>query len=214
MSKVYFILVLLGLSFQGYTQENDASKLVALLHQQDLGFRLELLQQYQPSESSEKLKDSTAMAQALYTKIEAVYQKQFTVRELKELYAFYTSPLGEKLLEEQGQLNSEISTVTYNWELEQQGISVEDFETPNFDETNDEPIDLAVAAEDANPVEVAKPLNIASLDDLKALVRKDPFMISDQNVLIALFGQKGLEDLFEQQFEALEAVRETDSIKH
>ena len=123
--KSLFTLMILGLTFQGHTQQTDASKLVTLLHQQEMGFRLEMIQQYQPTDPSGKTKDSVALAQTLYTGIEAVYQKQFSDKDLKDLYAFYSSPLGAKLLGQQDQLRSEISNVAFNWELEQQGISID-----------------------------------------------------------------------------------------
>ena len=41
---------------------------------------------------------------------------------------------------------------------------------------------------------------IEDLDDLKALIRKDPLMISDQKILLALFGQEELENLMNHQF--------------
>ena len=130
--KSLFTLMILGLTFQGHTQQTDASKLVTLLHQQEMGFRLEMIQQYQPTDPSGKTKDSVALAQTLYTGIEAVYQKQFSDKDLKDLYAFYSSPLGAKLLEQQDQLHSEISNVAFNWELEQQGISIDSLATSCF----------------------------------------------------------------------------------
>ena len=42
---------------------------------------------------------------------------------------------------------------------------------------------------------------IATLDDLKSLLRKDPFIIADQNILLALFGKKELDTVFEQLME-------------
>jgi len=201
--KSLFTLMILGLTFQGHTQQTDASKLVTLLHQQEMGFRLEMIQQYQPTDPSGKTKDSVALAQTLYTGIEAVYQKQFTPKELKGLYAFYSSPLGTKLLQQQAQLNSEVSTVAFNWELEQQGISIDSLQLPVFNKREDELMGLNT---ETNGEEVAPKMEeiplpkIEDLDDLKALIRKDPLMISDQKILLALFGQEELENLMNHQF--------------
>ena len=201
--KSLFTLMILGLTFQGHTQQTDASKLVTLLHQQEMGFRLEMIQQYQPTDPSGKTKDSVALAQTLYTGIEAVYQKQFSDKDLKDLYAFYSSPLGAKLLGQQDQLRSEISNVAFNWELEQQGISIEDLEPPVFNDTEGELFDPNIQTiEEKDPPKIEEiPLpKIEDLDDLKALIRKDPLMISDQKILLALFGQEELENLMNHQF--------------
>ena len=202
--KSLFTLMILGLTFQGHTQQTDASKLVTLLHQQEMGFRLEMIQQYQPTDPSGKTKDSVALAQTLYTGIEAVYQKQFTAKELEDLYAFYSSPLGANLLERQSQLHSEISTVAFNWELEQQGISIDSLQLPVFNKREDELMGLNTETngEEVAPKVEKIPLpKIATLDDLKSLLRKDPFIIADQNILLALFGKKELDAVFEQLME-------------
>ena len=204
MIKSLFVLMILCLTVQGQAQETDASQLVKLLHQTDMDSRLEFLQQFQSVAPSEKMKDSTALAKSLYTGIEAVYQKQFTPKELKGLYAFYSSPLGTKLLQQQAQLNSEVSTVAYKWEMEQQGITVEDLETPIFNDKEDElmePNAETIAEEVAPKVEKIPLPKIATLDDLKSLLRKDPFIIADQNILLALFGKKELDTVFEQLME-------------
>lgn len=202
MTKPFLVLIILCLSFLGHTQDHS-SKLVALLHQQDIDFRLELIQQVQSIiESSEKIKDSTTIAKSLYSGIASVYKKQFTSKELKELYDFYSSPLGIKLIEQQGQLQSEISTVAYKWEMELQGISVDSLQLSIFDDKDDaELIDPNVETVGVEVVEKVeeKPLpNIATLEDLKALLRKDPFIITDQNILMALFGKEDLDSVFEQ----------------
>ena len=45
--KLLFVLMILSIPFHGHTQETDASKLVTLLHQQDIGFRLESIREFQ-----------------------------------------------------------------------------------------------------------------------------------------------------------------------
>jgi len=187
----------------GHSQDTTVTKLVTLLHQQDMGFRLEMIQQFQPLETPSKVKDSAALAQALYTKMEAVYQKQFSEKDLKDLYAFYSSPLGAKLLEQQDQLHSEISNVAFNWELEQQGISIDSLQPPVFNDTERELIaSNAETIEKKDPQKIEEiPLpEIEDLDDLKTLIRKDPLMIGDQKILLALFGQEELENLMNHQF--------------
>ena len=203
MTKLFYIVSILCFTVVGHSQDTNASKLVTLLHQQDMGFRLEMIQQFQPLETPSKVKDSAALAQALYTKMEAVYQKQFSDKDLKDLYAFYSSPLGAKLLGQQDQLRSEISNVAFNWELEQQGISKEDLEPPVFNDTEGELFDPNIQTiEEKDPPKIEEiPLpKIEDLDDLKALIRKDPLMISDQKILLALFGQEELENLMNHQF--------------
>ena len=96
MIKSLFVLMILCLTVQGQAQETDASQLVKLLHQTDMDSRLEFLQQFQSVAPSEKMKDSTALAKSLYTGIEAVYQKQFTPKELKELVCLLQQPTGNK----------------------------------------------------------------------------------------------------------------------
>ena len=199
--KSLFILIILGLSLVGHTQQTDVSKLVTLLHQQDMGFRLEMIAQYQPTDSTGIMKDSVALSKTLYTKIETLYETKFSAKEIKDLYTFYSSSLGTKLLQQQGQLQSEISNEAYNWELEQQGITNEDLENPILDDMEGE---LIAMNTEMNETEVAAKIEeiplpkIENLDALKALVRKDPYIINDQNILLALFGQDELDSLFEQ----------------
>ena len=199
--KSLFVLMILCFTVQGHTQQTDVSKLVTLLHQQDMGFRLEMIAQYQPTDSNGIMKDSVALSKTLYTKIETLYETKFSAKEIKDLYTFYSSSLGTKLLQQQGQLQSEISNETYNWELEQQGITNEDLENPILDDMEGE---LIAMNTEMNETEVAAiieeiPLpKIENLDALKALVRKDPYIINDQNILLALFGQDELDSLFEQ----------------
>jgi len=199
--KSLFILIILGLSLAGHTQQTDVSKLVTLLHQQDMGFRLEMIAQYQPTDSTGIMKDSVTLSKTLYTKIETLYETKFSAKEIKDLYTFYSSSLGTKLLQQQGQLQSEISNEAYNWELEQQGITNEDLENPIL---NDMEGELIAMNTEMNETEVAAKIEeiplpkIENLDALKALVRKDPYIINDQNILLALFGQDELDSLFEQ----------------
>ena len=199
--KSLFILIILGLSLAGHTQQTNVSKLVTLLHQQDMGFRLEMIAQYQPTDSTGIMKDSVALSKTLYTKIETLYETKFSAKEIKDLYTFYSSSLGTKLLQQQGQLQSEISNEAYNWELEQQGITNEDLENPIL---NDMEGELIAMNTEMNETEVAAKIEeiplpkIENLDALKALVRKDPYIINDQNILLALFGQDELDSLFEQ----------------
>ena len=199
--KSLFILIILGFSLAGHTQQTDVSKLVTLLHQQDMGFRLEMIAQYQPTDSTGIMKDSVALSKTLYTKIETLYETKFSAKEIKDLYTFYSSSLGTKLLQQQGQLQSEISNEAYNWELEQQGITNEDLENPIL---NDMEGELIAMNTEMNETEVAAKIEeiplpkIENLDALKALVRKDPYIINDQNILLALFGQDELDSLFEQ----------------
>ena len=211
--KPLFVLMILCFTVQGHTQETDVSKLVTLLHQQDMGFRLEMIEQYQPTNSTGIMKDSIALSKTLYTKIETLYETKFSAKEIKDLYTFYSSSLGTKLLQQQGQLQSEISNETYNWELEQQGISMDSLQ-PSF--LNEKEGELIAMNTEMNETEAAAiieeiPLpKIENLDALKALVRKDPYIINDQNILLALFGQEGLDSLFEQQMQ--ETVIESDPL--
>ena len=199
--KPLFVLMILCFTVQGHTQETDVSKLVTLLHQQDMGFRLEMIAQYQPTDSTGIMKDSVTLSKTLYTKIETLYETKFSAKEIKDLYTFYSSSLGTKLLQQQGQLQSEISNEAYNWELEQQGITNEDLENPIL---NDMEGELIAMNTEMNETEVAAKIEeiplpkIENLDALKALVRKDPYIINDQNILLALFGQDELDSLFEQ----------------
>ena len=210
--KSLFVLMILCFTVQGHTQQTDVSKLVTLLHQQDMGFRLEMIREFQPLEDS-KAKDSVAIAKTLYTKIETLYETKFSAKEIKDLYTFYSSSLGTKLLQQQGQLQSEISNEAYNWELEQQGITNEDLENPIL---NDMEGELIAMNTEMNETEVAAKIEeiplpkIENLDALKALVRKDPYIINDQNILLALFGQEGLDSLFEQLMQ--ETVIESDPL--
>ena len=88
--------------------------------------------------------------------------------------------------------------------MEQQGITIEDLETPIFNDKEDElmePNAETIAEEVAPKVEKIPLPKIATLDDLKSLLRKDPFIIADQNILLALFGKKELDTVFEQLME-------------
>ena len=111
--------------------------------------------------------------------------------------------MGAKLLEQQDQLHSEISNVAFNWELEQQGISIDSLQPPVFNDTERELIASnteTIEEKDPQKIEEIPLPKIEDLDDLKALIRKDPLMISDQKILLALFGQEELENLMNHQF--------------
>ena len=211
--KSLFVLMILCFTVQGHTQETDVSKLVTLLHQQDMGFRLEMIAQYQPTNSNGIMKDSVALSKTLYTKIETLYETKFSAKEIKDLYTFYSSSLGTKLLQQQGQLQSEISNETYNWELEQQGITNEDLENPILDDMEGELIAMNTEMNETEAAAIIEEIplpKIENLDALKALVRKDPYIINDQNILLALFGQDELDSLFEQLMQ--ETVIESDPL--
>lgn len=210
MSRIRIVFILLCITITGHAQQSAASKLVTLLHQESVAVRLEMIRQFnhQATENSQTDKDSLQMAQELYTKIETVYQKQFSSKELNELYAFYSSPLGTKLLTQQDQRQVEISSLALQWELEQQGLSIADFEALPDAAENDE----FIAASTQNAVDEVPPPIITNLEDLKALIRENPIIINDQKVMMALFGQEELDDLYKEAYSGEETIINNEPI--
>ena len=52
---------------------------------------------------------------SLIEQLADIYAKTFTADEIKEMAAFYQTPLGQKIVSTQAQIGSEILTATRNW---------------------------------------------------------------------------------------------------
>ena len=108
-----------------------------------------------------------------------------------------------------------ISIGSFFWEMEQQDILMDSLQ-PSF--LNDMEGELTALNTEMNETEAAAKTEeiqlpkIENLDALKAMVRKDPYIINDQNILLALFGQDELDSLFEQLMQ--ESVTEPIEVKN
>jgi len=108
-----------------------------------------------------------------------------------------------------------ISIGSFFWEMEQQDILMDSLQ-PSF--LNDMEGELTALNTEMNETEAAAKTEeiqlpkIENLDALKAMVRKDPYIINDQNILLALFGQDELDSLFEQLMQ--ESVPEPIEVKN
>ena len=103
------------------------------------------------------------------------------------------------------------------WEMEQQGIEV--IEPPIYTVEDGKLIDEKGNVVEESiappPIEQEKLPEITNLEDLKKIVRKTPYMIGDQNLLIALFGQKEVDNLFKQAYlEQVDEDKKNKSIKN
>ncbi|WP_194768210.1 DUF2059 domain-containing protein [Tamlana sp. I1] len=67
--------------------------------------------------------EASSTLDGLYTKMADLYMAEFTQDEIKQLLAFYKSPLGKKLAEKQLALTQQGMMLGQNWAVEVQGIA-------------------------------------------------------------------------------------------
>lgn len=76
-------------------------------------------------------KEAKATLTDLYSKMAALYMKEFTHSEVKELVAFYNTDLGKKLATKQVVISQQGMALGQNWGFEVQGIAQKYVETVN-----------------------------------------------------------------------------------
>jgi hypothetical protein len=212
MKYIYTLSILLFISSNSFGQElnksSDAIILTKLIHGQQLGFRLDYIKQIKKLENP-KEEEGKEVSLALYKKIAEAYQQAFTAKELKELYTFYRTPLGKKLLESRDKLATEVSIIASKWEMEQQGIFIEEIAAPIYkDGKLTDTNGLVIEEVAVKTVEKVFP-EIKNLQDLKKLLLKDPYMIADQRLLSAIIGKKEMEKLFNPEYLLPEKEKQT-----
>jgi len=68
-------------------------------------------------------KEANATLPGLYGKMAELYMAEFTATEIKELVAFYKSPLGKKMASKQSSLMQQSMMYGQTWGMELQGIA-------------------------------------------------------------------------------------------
>ncbi len=76
-------------------------------------------------------KEASATLPGLYGKMAELYMKEFTAAEIKELVAFYKSPLGIKMASKQNSLMQQSMVFGQTWGMELQGIAQKHVGTVN-----------------------------------------------------------------------------------
>lgn len=66
--------------------------------------------------------DVKATFPELYTKMAEIYMEEFSHSEIKELLAFYATPIGKKLADKTGELSQKGMIAGQSWGMKLQGI--------------------------------------------------------------------------------------------
>ena len=214
MKNILFlsIIFLFATQFsQGQEKTNQdavVTKLVKDLYAKDidkrLGFVLEMKQQENPEETNKEVSFDE-----VYQDIYTLYEEKYTAQEIRQLATFYASPLGKKTLANQATINAKVSKIMMHWELKQQGINLED---PALDEplliaevNLQKPDSLALKNAKLAAASIKGYPKINSLEDLRKILLKDPFVVSDLELLKEILGKEvDLDKLMDPAFEAFE----------
>lgn len=135
MYKIHHIIVLVFvLTIGAITAQNNSNNtlnLIETLHNQEMESTFSIAKEM---ELSQDKKVNSQSKEELLNSLLKIYETQFTVSEIKELTAFYNSPLGKKLIKNQTQLNGKISETLMNWEMKLQGIDLVQMEQDRIKE--------------------------------------------------------------------------------
>jgi hypothetical protein len=193
---VFFVIDLVA------QETSEAIELVRILHGNSIELRQGQFEIMMVSENAKTPNEIKAAQDSLYIKLASSYQALLTDEEIKTTLAFYTSSVGQKLIHNRLDLNTKTLRIINKWEMEQQGIVMEEPILPVFDDNEE----LVMSTENKALVpDLEKPKKpvfpkIVTLEDLKKIVIENPFMISDPDLLIALLGEKAYDDMHNPQF--------------
>lgn len=174
---------------KGHTAEQLVKVLYAKEVKQRVGFILEMKQQ-----DTLEVINKEASFDEVIQKIATLYKTNYALKELHALDIFYASSLGKKILINRKATLQKVSEIIMNWEEKQQGINMEDSlldMAPVIDEKSLEKIDSIAVLNTKITSLPEKPYpKIKTLDDLKKILLKDPFIISDTRVLKEILGNE------------------------
>lgn len=120
MKKVVFLIALF-VGFAGFSQEDsaykaDAVKLVKLQTEGRFEVMLEPLKQRVPAaEQAAFVKEVKATFPSLYKKTAELYMESYSHEEIKEILAFYESPIGQRILEETPAITKKSVAFSQEW---------------------------------------------------------------------------------------------------
>lgn len=192
------IFVVLATNTTIAQEASTALKLSKTLHAEKLESKIRFIQEVKKTNETQGDKIAT---DNLYKKVAEAYTKTFTQEEIANMYTFYNSALGKKLLENQRKLNRDVSTIVMQWEMEQQVIDPENNQTSRIVNGKRVETDSLRARKRKEMIAKRKAEReapfpkINNLNDLKKLIEKQPYIVSDQRLLLELFGEEGVEKL-------------------
>ena len=139
-------------------------------------------------------------SKTLYKSILSSYKKSFTTQELNELFAFYQTATGKKLLQQKDSIANAISTHIFDKERELMGIEIPE---PMDDSAYLKMMD-SLQVSDANNHELAVDVlpEINTLEDLRNHLKKQPYDIANYDLLRAILGPEvDIDALFTSAYE-------------
>ena len=130
MKKIIFAIAFMSVAHLGFAQNDAFKKDVKKLIEVSGGGQEQQVklieQQLAPYVSKEKLpvimKDITVEMDKLNEKIIDVYAKYYTPEDVKELLAFYNTPLGKKLTSKTQEITPEVVKVSTEFQTSVQGV--------------------------------------------------------------------------------------------
>ena len=167
-------------SWSQVTSEDSALELVKLLHKNKI--EQILLSQPEAMIDSASVNLNNEENKELYNNISQKYKERFKPNELKELTAFYTSPIGNKLLKEYPLIMADANTLISKWEMKQLGIediSIDE-DSVLFDENELtlEVIDTIVPKPKVKPFK-KDVIIVKTIQQLQTLLKNDPNLLYD-----------------------------------
>ncbi len=128
MKKLVLIAFVTLISLTANAQEKDqftkdTEKLVEIIIKPTIA---PILKQFESMVAEDKreafFKDVEATYPEFFTDLAKIYKEEFTHDEIKELLAFYATPIGKKLADKSGVLSQKGMMVGQTWGMKLQGI--------------------------------------------------------------------------------------------
>ena len=127
IKKIVILVVILCASFTAKAQDeaftSDTAKLVEVISENAFKPYIEQFTAMIPAEKQEVFKEELiATFPELYSAMAEIYMDAFTHEEIKELLAFYATPVGKKLADKSGELAQKGLTAGQSWGMKVQEI--------------------------------------------------------------------------------------------
>ncbi|SNR33708.1 hypothetical protein SAMN06265371_101433 [Lutibacter agarilyticus] len=127
MKEILVIVVIVCFSFTVKAQDdaftNDAAKLVEVISENAFKPYVAQFTAMIPAEKQAIFKEELiATFPELYNAMAVIYMDTFTHDEIKELLAFYATPVGKKLADKSGELAQKGMTAGQSWGMKVQEI--------------------------------------------------------------------------------------------
>lgn len=204
MKKIYTQILVLFLVNSIIAQTESKSLVLSkVLNSNELANRLTHIREIKSTTNPNQPNSSQDIIEKdLYKKMSEVYQGLFTPEEISNMLIFYNSALGKKILENQQKIDGKTRSIIMNWEMKQQGISLEETIEPSFE--NEEQI-LAFQKKEreknilSNKTQIPKIIKIpkiTNLEELKKLIIKNPNLMDDPLLFEEILGKQEFEKLY------------------